>query len=219
MSTISNIHTAIVYESKGQNKSVALFGQRGIVTIAKADKHGNYGQFLQQTMFTSVPQLSTNDIDFSQSAVQFHAIEYFKSIQNQIVAQNLKEGKNFVTSNDLSIDNIIVYLETVNSPEKWDSSKIASWFTETLAEVIGVALIERGFDDDKLEKSLVAYSKLFADTFSSKSVIPRIKAEAIQKALNLTKGSDIENDSQVLKFQARITKSLAEANLDELLGL
>lgn len=212
MSTISNIHTAIVYESKGLNKSVAQFGQRGIVTIAKADKNGNYGQFLQQTMFTSVPQLSTNDIDFTKSAVQFHAIEYFKSIQNQIVADALKSGSNSVTTSQLSIDNIIVYLETVNSPEKWDSAKIASWFTENLAENLGVKLIEMGKNDADLERILAATSKRFADSFSSKAVISRKVAEELQKALRFANDT---NDSQVLKFQARIDKTLKEHELSD----
>lgn len=216
MSIISNIHTAIVYQAKGQDKSVAQFGQRGVVTIAKADKEGNYGPHLQQTMFTSIPQMIAGEIDWNDVRVKNHAVEYFKSVQNSIISDSLKSGAKSVTSEQIDINSVCTYLECVNSPEKWDSAKIASWFQETLAEQIGVALIERGFDDAKLEKSLVAYSKLFADSFSSKAAIPRIKAEAIRKALSLVNDS---KDAQVLRFKARIDKTLEENNLDELLGL
>ena len=219
MSTISNIHTAIVYEAKGPNKSVAQFGQRGVVTIAKADKFGNYGEHLQQTMFTSIPSLTRTEIDFTNPRIQDHAVEYFKSIQNQIIAQNLKSGKKEITTEQLSEIAICQFLEEEGNSEKWDSNKIASWFNDNLAEFIGVALIEKGFSDEKLESSLVAYSKLFADSFSSKSAIPRIKAEAIRKALKIVEKESIANDSQYCKFKARIDKILDESSLDELFGL
>ena len=90
MSITSNIHTAVVYESKGANKTQPQFGQRLVVTIAKADKDGNYGPNLQQTMATSIPLLTVNDISFNDSRVQNAAIDYFRTIQNKIISDNIK---------------------------------------------------------------------------------------------------------------------------------
>lgn len=226
MSTISNIHTAITYVSKssnGQEKSVPLFGQRGVVTIAKADKNGNYGQHLQQTMFTSIPLLCNADIDFNNASVQNACITYFQTIQNQIVADNLKAGNKTITTEQLSQVALLAYLNDNDSgnSDKWDSARVASWFADNLAESIGVALIEKGFTDEKMEQSLVAYSALFSATFSGKGIIPRVKAVAIQKALTLVdSNSPLANDAQYIKFNARIQKTLNPVeNLDELLGL
>lgn len=216
MSVISNIHTAIVYEAKGANQTKPQFGQRLIVTKAKADKNGNYGPHLQQTMATSIPTLSRGDISFDDVKVQDACVDYFKSIQNQMVSERIKEGKKDITTAELSVQSIIEYLnESTSSGEKWTVEKIAEWFTDSLAELIGVALIEKGFDDTKLESALNAYSKLISESLGSKAVIPTKKAEAIKKALDF---ADI-NDPIVSKFQARIAKSLKVVDMDELLGL
>jgi hypothetical protein len=47
MPVISNIHTATIYDAK---LSKPFEGQRLVKVIAKADKDGNYGPHLQQTM-------------------------------------------------------------------------------------------------------------------------------------------------------------------------
>jgi hypothetical protein len=214
MSTISNIHTAIVYDAKHtkpQNE------QRLIVTIAKADKNGNYGQHLQQTMATSVPTLSIGDIDFNRSDVKSACVDYFKTIQNAIVAERIKSGKNTVTTEEISETAIIEYLNSETVGDKWDSDRIAAWFDSTIAEYVGVALIEKGYDDSKVESALVAYSKLISETLGSKGVIARKKAEAIDKAFKLVPPAN--QDATYTRFQARLNKVLVESNLDELLGL
>ena len=221
MSTTSNIHTAIVYEAKGANKTVALTGQRLIVTIAKADKAGNYGPHLQQTMATSVPQLSADSIvdalndDTLQVRLIPHLVEFLEGVQNQLVASRIKGGTRSVTTEELEIPALCSYLESESTSEKWTTERIAAWFNDSLAESIGVALIEKGWSDEKMESSLAAYSKLISESFSSKAAIPRVKAVAIQKALALGDSSDV----MIAKFQARITKILEVQNLDEALGL
>jgi hypothetical protein len=214
MSTISNIHTAIVYDAK-HTKPFA--DQRLIVTIAKADKNGNYGPHLQQTMATSVPQLSRDDIDFNRSDVKDACIDYFKSVQNAIVSDRIKSGKNTVTTDEISESAILEYLTSETVGDKWDASRIATWFDSTLAEYVGVALIEKGYDDSKVESALVAYSKLISETLGSKGIIARKKAEAIDKAFKLVPSEN--QDQTFLRFQARLNKVLVESNLDELLGL
>jgi len=217
MSVISNVHTAIVYEAKGANKSQAYEGQRGVVTIAKADKNGNYGQYLQQTMFTSIPDLARADIDFSDSTIQNLCVDYFKTVQNSIIAERIKSGQNSVQTEDIAQAAIVVHLMSEASGEKWDAARIATWFNDTLAEFIGLALIDKGFPESKIEQSLEAYSKLIADTFSSRGVIARKKAEAIDKAFKLVPSES--QDSTFGKFSARIAKVLEESDMGELLGL
>lgn len=216
MSIISNIHTAIVYEAKGANKTVPQFGQRLVVTKAKADKEGNYGPHLQQTMATSIPVLLAASIDFSLNKVQDVCVDYFKSVQNAMITERIKEGKKEITSEELSIDSILTYInESSTATDKWDVARVAEWFADNLAESVGVALIAKGMSEDKLELALQAYSKLLSESLGSRSPIPTIKATAIKKALDFAS----QDDPIVQKFQDRIAKSLKPVDLNELLGL
>lgn len=212
MSIVSNMHTATPYNAK---QSKPFEGQRLVVTIAKKDKDGNYGQHLQQTMCTSIPLLGAGDIDWSSGLVQLACVDYLQGIQNAIISDRIKSGHNEVTTEQLSQAAILDYLTAETTGDKWDTARIAAWFTESLAEHIGVALIEKGYPDDKLDASLKAYEKLISETFSSKAAIPKNKATAISKAFALVDSPDATQK----RFQARIDKVLAESNLDELLGL
>ena len=218
MSVISPIHTATVYDAK---KSKPFDGQRGVVTIAKKDKDGNYGPYLQQTQFTSIPTMTGDNLvdamndDELQVRLLPHLVDYLHTVQNAIVGDNIKSGNKTIHSEGLSIRAICGYLETETSTEKWTSERIAAWFNDSLAESIGVALLERGIDEEKLEGILGAYGKLFSDTFSSKGVIARRKAEELKKALVLAPS----NDPVAAKFLARVNKVLEEQNTFENLGL
>lgn len=218
MSITSNIHTAVVYEAKGANQTKAQFGQRLVVTIAKADKAGNYGPHLQQTMATSIPLLTVNDIRFDDTRVQLACIDYFKSVQNKIVNDNIKEtGKKEITTEQLSQAAILEYLADTESAtgEKWTAEKIASWFTESLAENIAVALLSKGLAEDKLEETLNAWQIRISDTLSSKKVIPVKLAENIKKALDLGD----QSDAVIIKFQTRINSVIKPVSLEDSLGL
>lgn len=220
MSTISNIHTAIVYESKGSNKSIAQFGQRGVVTIAKASRDPEtkqlvYGQHLQQTMFTSIPQLTREDIDFSNSRVIDVCLDYLKSVQNSIIADNLKSGNKTITTEQLSQSAILSYLEAENSSDAWTAERISQWFNDNLAESLGVKLIEAGKSDSDLERILSATSKRFSDTFSSRAKISPLLCNELNKALTFATN---KSDSAYTKFYNRLNPQIIEISLEDSLG-
>lgn len=212
MSVISNIHTATVYDAK---QSKPFEGQRLVVTIAKKDAQGNYGPHLQQTQCTSIPLLTAQDIDFTNMTVQNLCVSYFHKVQNEIISCRIKEGQKSVTTDDLGQDAIVLHLMSESSGDKWDSARVAAWFTESLALPITEALMLKGFSDEKIDSSMKAYEKLLSDCLGSRAVIPRKKAEAIQKALALGDSKDV----MIAKFSARIAKVLEESALDEMLGL
>jgi hypothetical protein len=215
MSVISNIHTSVVYDAK---KSKAMENQRLVVTIAKADKNGNYGPHLQQTMCTSIPQIDKSYIEaaFSETKMLSYFGEFLEGVQNKIVAARIKAGNKTTATEDLNVDGVVKFLSEESQSDKWTSERIANWFAENLAEHIGVALIEKGFDDAKMEKSLTLYEKKFAETFSSRASIPRKVAIDLEKALKL---HPEQSNEVVSKFQARINKVLEESTLVESLGL
>ena len=219
MSVISNIHTATIYDAK---KSKAFEGQRLVVTIAKADSKGNYGPNLQQTMCTSIPMLSGDSLidalnsDSLQPLLVPHLVSFMRDCQNKMISARIKEGKKDITSEELEIENIVFWLGQESKGDKWDSERIASWFMESLAEHVGIALIQKGFEDSDVEKRLATYCKLFSSALSSKAAIPRKVASELLKALKL---SPDQNDVIVSRFTVRLNKVLEEIDLNEAFGL
>jgi hypothetical protein len=212
MSTISNIHTATIYNAK---TSKALTGQRLIVTIAKKDKDGNYGPHLQQTMCTSVPLLERSDIDWALKSVQEAATEYFTSVQNSIVSDRIKEGKKEVTTIELGIEAIIDYLAQDAVGEKWDAARIAQWFSSNIATDLGIKLIELGCTDEVMENKLSVAEKRFADTLATRARISGILQSELNKMLNFA--SD-KNDAMYKRFFARVNPSMPQFALEDALG-
>lgn len=215
MSVISTIHTAVVYEPKGPNKTTAQFNQRLVRTIAKADKDGNYGQHLQQTMATSIPQLTASDVDFTDARLQGHLVAFLCEAQNKIIGEALRAGIKTVTTEQLNQLSIVQYLEAESAGEKWDEARIASWFNDNIAEAMGVKMIENGVSDSALEKNLTGFCKKFAETLSSKAQFGVQRAKLLQKAMVFAPTGDPIS----ARFQTRISKVLDEKSEEESYGV
>jgi hypothetical protein len=187
MSVISNIHTATPYDAK---TTKPFEGQRLVVTIAKKDKDGNYGPHLQVTQATSIPTLMRADIDFSLASVQDACVDYFKTIQNAIISDRIKEGHKEVRTQDLSASAIIDYLSSESVGDKWDSERVAQWFTDYVAVPFTEKLIENGCDDSQINVKLAVTGKRFSEALSSRAKIPTQVAEALTRVLKLSTDSD-----------------------------
>jgi len=217
MSFISSTHTATIYDAK---TSKAFDGQRLVVTIAKADSKGNYGPHLQQTQCTSIPMLTADNVvdalndDSVQPRLLPHLVEFLQKQQNALIASRIKEGQKSITTEELEITGILSYLDAETVGDKWDASRVATWFDGVMAEPIGVALIEKGLPESELEGKLVAWGKIFADSFGSRAAIPMAKAKMLEKALALGP----TNDPILARFKARIDKMMG-VGLEEELGL
>lgn len=215
MSTISNLHTATIYDAK---KSKPFENQRLVKTIAKADRNGNYGPHLQQTMCTSIPRLTDDDLaTFLESSdkLNAHIIDFLGETQNAMIAQRIKSGNRTVTTNELSISAIVAFLETSGDSDKWDAARVASWFNDNIAEHLGVKLIELGVDDEQVEKRLNKAATRFSESFGTKTAIGKTLAIELQKILNFAPD---KTDTQVIKYQAKINKALEEKTLEDSLG-
>ena len=217
MSVISSTHTATIYDAK---VSKPFEGQRLVVTIAKADSKGNYGPHLQQTQCTSIPVLGADALidalndDSIQPRLVPHLVEFLQKQQNALIASRIKEGHKSVTTEELEIRGILSYLDTETVGDKWDSARVSAWFSDVMAAPIGIALLEKGLPEEKLEDKLAAWGKTFADCFGSRSAIPHQKALMLDKALALGPSGD----PVLARFKARIDKMLG-VGLEEELGL
>jgi hypothetical protein len=215
MSTISNIHTATIYDAKN---SKPFTGQRLVKTIAKADKFGNYGQHLQQTMCTSIPVLTGNDLTVymeTNDKLDKHIIGFLFDKQSEMIAARIKSGIKTVTTEELDIGSIVAFLEAVGDSDKWDTARVTSWFNDNLAEHLGVKLLELGIEEDQMEKRLAKASVRFSESFGTKAAIGKTLAIELQKILNFAPD---KQDPQTMKFQAKIDKALEEKSLEDALG-
>jgi hypothetical protein len=195
-----------------------MMGQRLIKTIAKADKDGNYGPHLQQTMATSVPLITEDNLtDFLNTSGELneHIIGFLEDTQNKMVAVRLKEGVKTVTTEELEIVSIVAFLNTATDSDKWSPERVAQWFEDNLAEPIGLKLLELGVSESDLEKRLTKAQKRFSEAFGTRAGIGKTLAIELQKILNFA--PDAKNP-QVQKFQAKLDKAMEEKNLEDALG-
>lgn len=201
MSVISNKHTAQVYDAK---TSAPFAGQRLVVTIAKKDKNGNYGQYLQQTMCTSIPMLDSYNVN--NARLTPHIVDFLRSVQNNIINDGLKTGQNVFDDVELDEAAICTYLEQSSSGDRWDAERVADWFTTNVAPYVTEKLMEKGADDTAIEAKLGAMTETVADALGSRAKITLNKAKAILNILQLIPHEDLIKDAIALRFVARLDK-------------
>lgn len=216
MSVISNIHTAQVYDAK---KSKALTGQRLIKIVAKADKDGNYGPHLQQTLCMSVPVISMDSlVDFIESSrsLDAHILEMLENAQKGLITDKIKAGAGTsITSEELEISELVKYLDQSGDSDKWDTARIASWFEDNIAEALGLKLIEVGNDEESMGRKLLVAQKRFAESLASKSKIPSNVMIEVNKMLHF---AGDKSDAIYKRFYARVNPEAKIVELEEALG-
>lgn len=211
MSVISNIHTATVYDAK---KSKAMEGQRLVVTIAKKDAKGNYGEHLQQTMCTSVPRISDDEfaVFLNSEDWQDFFLEKLQDVQNEMISGRIKEGAKEITTEMLSIAGMTEYLQAIATGDRWDAERVGNWFTENIAEKLVEVLMDKFPDDWELRVN--NYAKKF-ELFAGKAKIAKKNRDELRKLLALTDSTD----KIVQRFLGRLDRGDAEDASVESLGL
>jgi hypothetical protein len=205
MSNVSNIHTARVHEPK---VSKAFEGQRLVVTTAKGTKTAEgkivYGEHLQQTMSTSIPILTSAQIDWNSSRIQGHATDYFMRVQNELMLEGLKSGIKSWSSEELEIDALCAYLETTNQGERWDAERVASWFGENVAPHIFGYYESKGKTEAWIESKLEVFTKGFSAALGAKTRIPLLTAQKLLEILRLMPQEDMVKSAIALRFYKRL---------------
>ena len=215
MSVISNIHTATIYEPKS---SKPFAGQRLVKIVAKADKDGNYGEHLQQTMCVSIPLLDVQTVKgflLNSTALDGHIVAMLEDVQKSLITDKIKSGVKIVTDEELTIAALVNYLDSSSDSDKWDSARIAQWFEDNIAEGLATRLIEVGNDDETMARKLVVAQKRFAESLGSKAKISPVICEEINKMLNFA----TDKSATIYKrFHARVKPEAKIVELDEALG-
>ena len=216
MSVVSNVHTSIVYESKGKNKTKAFDGQRLVVTIAKADGDGNYGPNLQQTMATSVPVLMLSDADWNRTSVREACTQYLHTCQNKLIAQRIKDdGLKTHSDSDIDLEHVLAYLDREASGDKWDSARIAQWFADVLGDYVGTKILEKNpnISNADLEVFLLRNQDSFVAGMKATGKKATV-AMAEQQMARLMLLPEDKRDRAALRFIARMNDILHPAPVE-----
>lgn len=216
MSVVFTKHTSVPYVSKGVGKTVAPAGNRLVVTIAKADKDGNYGANLQVTHATAVPTLRVDGFDWDHQGLREACTEFLHSVQDKIVSERIKVGGT-KTHDDADIGQaaILAFLNRERVGDTWDAARIATWFTDVIAAHVGVKLLEVNpeLSDEDAVKLIAKNQTVVVDalTRSAKSVGNKA-AELARARLALVPADD--RDSVWERFDTKLDKIINPPVID-----
>lgn len=216
MSVVFNSHVSVPYVSKGAGKTVAPAGNRLVVTIAKQDKDGNYGQHLQVTHATAVPVLRTEDIDWSHESVRVACAEYLASVQDKIIAERIKSnGTKIHNDADIGQVAILAFLNRERAGDTWDAARIASWFVDVIAPWVGVKLLEVNPDlsDDDAVKLVAKNQTVVVDALTKPTKVVGKKAAELARARLALVPAD-ERDSIWERFDTKLDKIINPPVMD-----
>ena len=208
MSVVFTSHVSVPYVSKGAAKTVAPVGNRLVVTIAKADRDGNYGQHLQVTHATAVPVLRVDGFDWDHQGLREVCAEYLASVQDKIIAERIKSnGTKIHNDADIGQVAILAFLNRERAGDTWDAARIASWFVDVIAPWVGVKLLEVNPDlsDDDAVKLVAKNQTVVVDALTKAAkTVGKKAAELARTRLALV--PENERDSVWERFDAKLDK-------------
>lgn len=212
MSALFNKHTSVVYDVK---TAKPFEGQRGVTTKAKGVRNVKgemeYGEHLQQSMFTSIPLLTLGDIDFTQSRVQQQILELFYKAQNEILLERNKAGIRTHVDADLDCAAILTYMESTEPSNAWDFERYMSYLTQTVMPHIIERMVAKSTTLDVAESKVLAVLKAHAEKLGTKAKLPMQYAVQMVQFLEYL-GTELETDSVAMKIYERCDKVINPVN-------
>lgn len=215
MSTISNIHSIVAFDSKS---SKAYENQRLAKVIYKTSR--TTGVKEKNSVCVSVPKLELTD----EEALMFkpYLIQYLEGVQDSIIRAKYEEGKTSIHSSDISSHAMLDWLEEDSKGGRLTKEYITGWFNNSLADSLTVAIADKlGVSDTpsemetkKIEQMVNVYRDKFASLAGGKTSFAVDIATKLQKALEFAEADDV----LAARFNARLEK-MKEQNSADLLGL
>lgn len=192
MSNVSNVHTVQPYVS---GKSIALSGQRLAKATFKTDKETGKKP---ESKCVSIPAVTDAEIQQHLSKLLPAFGRLLDETQDKIVREAISEGKTEVTTESVSIEACISFLNSEATGNRLTKEFLETWFSNEVEEVLTVAVADKmGIGDgateqqiQQVEKTVGVYKKLIAGLSGSKSFYNKEVRESVKKALNL-----VPNDS------------------------
>lgn len=219
MSTISNTHNVVVYES---GKSKAFAGQRLSKHSWKTDKET---KVKKDSKCVSIPVLSTEDITAHIPAIIPMIRGYLESVQDKMIKEKLEANHSLsvVSDSEISIAAMIAYTSEDGESSRLTKEVVAKWFEENIEESLALVLSDRlGVSDTPTEaeseqvfKIVGEFKNKVASLAGGKTSYSPELARSVRKAVDLAPEGDVIKE----RFIARLDKMMevSAVNLLDLL--
>jgi hypothetical protein len=208
MSILSNSHDVVAYDPK---QTKAFTGQRLAKVTYKTDKDTG---IKPDSKAVSIPVIKWEQISGNIDAMKDSILDIVLKAQDAIVRNKVESGSSFVTDDDISLSNVITYLNTESSGGRLTGDTIRAWFKETINDGLLLAFASKlGIAEDaaptneqseKLTKILRGYEDSFAKLASGAASFNETQKSQLIKAINLN--ADFESDTLSVRFIERLSK-------------
>lgn len=210
-------HNVVPYVS-GTTKPFT--GQRLATVTYKTVKDSTSALFnvKRESKAVSLPVIEDTAISSNLAALLPHVRVMLNKVQDAIIREALDAGNNVlhITTEQVSIAACVEFLENSNESGRLTKETVATWFTDTIADVLMVTLADKlGVSDtpsDAESKQIEAIVAGFKDKVSAlaggkTSYEPKL-CESIKKCLALAPSDDILS----ARFTARLDKMIADSS-------
>lgn len=187
MSNISNQNDVVKFVS---GKSVPLPGQRLAKVVFKTPRGENAGE-KKDSVCVSVPFILDSEIAGSINALMPHVAEMIYKVQDSIIREKVLEGATVIANSDISLKEVLWYLDAESIGDRLTKEIITAWFEEELQDTLTVAIGDKmGISDTPTEaqakmisQTIAAYKGSFAACAGGKTWFEEKKVKNLQKAL------------------------------------
>lgn len=190
MSNIDNRHNVVPFDSK---TSKPFSGQR----LAKV---GYKSSKLKPAQFPSVCASIPPIQDWTENQnlrLRPYFVQMIEDTQDKIL-RSLYESSDgslsSVSDEDLSVDQVIAYLQSESSGDRLTKEKIAAWFEDSVRDNLTVVIMEKlqteNLEDVRIAQHLAGYKGLFANLSKDSGNVNPTQIRALRKALEVAAVDD-----------------------------
>lgn len=213
MSVISNRHAIVAFDSK---TSKAQEGQRLAKIGYKESKSG------RTSVCCSIPFVETSEVVANLTQFLPHVQELVQATQDKIIRAAHEAGKTEVSDAELSIAEVLSFLDSESQGDRLSKEVIGQWFDGNLADILTLAFAEKlGIsdnatqeDDKKISLIVGSYKEKLASLSGSKTLYTPEVCQNLTKALMLA-----DDDVMVMRLQKRIDKMLETPKTVDMMAL
>lgn len=201
MSTISNVHQIVVYDSK---KSAPYSGQRlaKVIFKGRGDKKAEY-----ESQCASVPQVSELDVQAALPQFMPHLVRMVEDAQDRIVREVFLAGRDTVKDEELSVESVLALLEREAAGTRVTKERIGCWYDASLAAELSAAFAAKLGSPQKAAIAVAQCKELFVSA-AGRGTLPTERRKQLEKFYGY---ANIEADPEISAWMwDRITAQPAQ---------
>lgn len=215
MSNISNRHNVVAFDAK---TSKPLSDQR-LAKVGYKSSKANPAKF--PSVCASIPFL-TNWSETQSESLRPYIVQLVQDTQDKIL-RSLYESSDgslsSVSDDDLSMDQVIAYLQSESAGDRLTKERIAEWFDSSMKDNLTVVIMEKlgteDLEDIRIAQHIAGYKGLFASLSKDTGHINPVQNKALLKALEVT-----ATDDEISKrITSKLEKMMNAPKIEDLLEL